>query len=156
MDEPAFAALYARTAGPLYGYLRKLTGNADVAADLAQDAYIRFLSAVRLPHADDHQRHYLFRIATNLARDHFRRQKLDAAAPRGRDYVAPASEESRDVWTQLGRVSPRDRELLLLAYVEGLSHAEIANVTGLMRASIRPLLFRARRRFAALLRGDAS
>lgn len=155
MNEPAFAVLYARTAGPLLGYLRKLTGNAAVAEDLMQDAYIRFLSAMNLPDAEDHQRHYLFRIATNLARDYFRRQKAAAAAPRGAECVLPPSDASRDVWTQLGRLPPRDRELLLLAYVEGLSHAEIAQVTGLMRASVRPLLYRARRRFAAIARGEA-
>jgi RNA polymerase sigma-70 factor (ECF subfamily) len=56
------------------------------------------------------------------------------------------------VWAKLSDVTPRDRELLLLAYVEGLTHREIAGVTGLMHASIRPLLFRARRRFARVLR----
>jgi RNA polymerase sigma-70 factor (ECF subfamily) len=56
------------------------------------------------------------------------------------------------VWRQLARLTPRDRELLLLAYVEGLTHQEIAEVTGLMRASVRPLLFRARQRFASVLR----
>ena len=156
MNEPAFAILYARTAGPLCGYLRKLTGNAAVAEDLMQDAYIRFLSAAHLPDADDHQRHYLFRIATNLARDYFRRLKYDEHAPRPAAHVLPPSDDSRDVWRQLERVSPRDRELLLLAYVEGLSHAEIAKVTGLMRASVRPLLYRARKRFAAIVRGGAS
>ena len=40
----------------------------------------------------------------------------------------------------------------MLAYVEGMTHQEIAAVTGLVRASIKPMLFRARRRFAAVLR----
>jgi RNA polymerase sigma-70 factor, ECF subfamily len=47
---------------------------------------------------------------------------------------------------------PRDRQLLWLAYAEGYSHREIAEVTGLASASIRLLLFRARRKMAALLR----
>lgn len=156
MDQPAFAMLYARTAGPLCGYLRKLTGNAAVAEDLMQDAYIRFLSAANLPDGDDHQRHYLFRIATNLARDYFRRLKHDEQAPRPASHVLPPSDDARDVWRQLDRVPPRDRELLLLAYVEGMSHAEIATITGLMRSSVRPLLYRARKRFAAIVRGGES
>jgi RNA polymerase sigma-70 factor, ECF subfamily len=152
MDEPAFQAFYARTAGPLAGYLRRLTGNQAVAEDLVQDAYLRFLGAIHPPAGDEHRKNYLFRIATNLARDHFRRAgrqqplgevPVDAARPQvGRG----------DVWTLLERLSPRDRELLLLAYVEGLTHREIAQVTGLMRASVKALLHRARRRFAGVLR----
>ena len=50
----------------------------------------------------------------------------------------------------------RDRQLLWLAYAEGYSHREIAEVTGLASASIRLLLFRARRKVARLLRVKAS
>ncbi len=160
MTEPAFLALYARTAGPLIRYLRRLTGDASSAEDLLQDAFIRLLSTPRLPSDEEHQKNYLFRIATNLARDHFRqarrRHAIDAA-PRVDAAHVPATRsydpgDHRDMTRLLARVSPRDRELLLLAYVEGMTHEEIAAITGLMRASIRPLLFRARRRFAAVLR----
>jgi RNA polymerase sigma-70 factor (ECF subfamily) len=152
MDERAFHALYARTAGPLLGYLRRLTGSHAVAEDLMQDAFVRFLTSSAVPDADDHQRHYLFRIATNLARDHFRRAQRQRPMTSGHDVaVAPAASDG-DVWARLGGLSTRDRELLLLAYVEGCSHEEIAAITGLMRASVRLLLFRARKRFAAELR----
>lgn len=154
LTESEFLAIYARTAGPLVGYLRRLTGDAALAEDLLQDAYIRFLSVGRPPESDEHQKNYLFRIATNLARDHFRAAKRretfadTEALPAATE--AP-SHDHGDVWAQLGRLSARDRELLLLAYVEGLTHQEIAQVTGLMRASVRPLLFRARRRFGQAL-----
>jgi RNA polymerase sigma-70 factor (ECF subfamily) len=152
LSESEFLAMYARTAGPLIGYLRRLTGDPSVAEDLLQDAYIRFLSLGRVPETDDHQKNYLFRIATNLARDHFR-------AMRRRDRLVDADgerssvpvEDAGDVFALFAHVSARDRELLLLAYVEGLTHQEIAQVTGLMRASVRLLLFRARKRFAAVL-----
>jgi RNA polymerase sigma-70 factor (ECF subfamily) len=153
MDEGAFLELYARTAAPLAGYLRRLTGNWAVADDLVQDTYVRLLHQARLPSTDDHQRNYVFRIATNLARDYFRRASRQVpidAAVEPQSPAAPALVS--DVWSQLALVSTRDRELLLLAYVEGMTHAEIAVVTGLVRASIRPLLFRARHRFAARLR----
>src|SRR6185436_17043974 len=73
MTEDVFLVFYARTSGPVLGYLQRLTGNASVAEDLLQDAYVRFLAAARLPEDDDHRKNYLYRIATNLARDHFRR-----------------------------------------------------------------------------------
>ena len=180
MDEAAFQAFYSRTAGPIFGYLRRLTGNDAVAEDLLQDAYVRFLAVTRLPDTDDHRRNYLYRIATNLARDYFRHQKLEhgkptesrvdsterrlgATEPRlgameprvgavePRVFRPGVIDPTSDVWRLLAHVSPRDRELLVLAYVEEMTHAEIAAVTGLMRASIKPLLFRARRRYLAVL-----
>jgi RNA polymerase sigma-70 factor, ECF subfamily len=54
----------------------------------------------------------------------------------------------RDLMEQL---KPRERQLLWLAYVEGMTHSEIAKSTGLQVMSVRMLLFRARRRAAELL-----
>ncbi len=51
---------------------------------------------------------------------------------------------------------PRDRQLLWLAHAEDYSHREIAEITGLGTASIRLLLFRARRKIARLLREQIS
>jgi RNA polymerase sigma-70 factor (ECF subfamily) len=56
----------------------------------------------------------------------------------------------------LGCMRPRDRQLLWLAYAEGYSHREIAAITGLASASIRLLLFRARRKIARLLRENVA
>lgn len=150
LDEPAFVSFYAHMAGPLKGYLRRLTGNIAVAEDLLQDSFVRFLAASGVPDDPNHQKNYLFRIATNLARDHYRRERRPVVAPPP-VILSSSAGESGDVWVLLRRLSPRDRELLVLAYVEGFTHREIAGVTGLVRASVKPLLFRARRRFAAAL-----
>ena len=60
----------------------------------------------------------------------------------------------------MGRLKPRERELLWLAYAEGASHKEIADMMGLRAGSVRLLLFRARQKMLKLLRtvvaGDAS
>jgi len=161
MNEEAFLDFYARTSAPLTRYLRRLTGSEAVAEDLLQETYLRLLSQLRVPADDDHRRNYVFKIATNLARDHFRRERryrpmaTDSSGAQVELAAAPAPDPlaRADVWAVLDNVTPRDRELLLLAYVEGLTHAEISQITGLMRASLKPLLFRARRRFAAALAG---
>ena len=97
-------------------------------------------------------RPYLFRIATNLLRDRWR-MRQDAQWPEGFDHG-----QANDIDTQLDMrrvmqaLKPRERQLLWLAYVEGMSHQEIATATGLTALSIRPLLFRARKKAAILLR----
>jgi len=69
--------------------------------------------------------------------------------------AAGCSQEDRaDLRRALGRLSARERELLWLAYAEGSSHREIADTLGLRAHGIRVLLFRARRKLAALLRGS--
>jgi RNA polymerase sigma-70 factor, ECF subfamily len=160
MDEPAFRAFYARTAAPLRSYLSHLSGEPGLADDLLQEAYYRFLRAA-LPEMDEtHRKNYLYRVATNLVRDHFR-------SPRSRTLPLPERMEIPDgegagdrmtLRADVGRafqsLKPRHRELLWLAYVEGSNHKEIAERTGMKVQSVRPLLFRARQKLAEILRAS--
>ena len=68
--------------------------------------------------------------------------------------VAARAAERTDVQRALGQLKPRERALLWLAYAQGASHREIAEVLGLKTASIKLLLFRARRKMARLLGGE--
>ena len=72
MDEAAFRHLYQRTARPLWAYLLRSCGDLALADDLLQEAYLRMLRSGFEGEDDDRRRNYLFRIATNLLRDHFR------------------------------------------------------------------------------------
>lgn len=161
MDEDAFRVFYERTAPTLWGYLSRLTGDRQMADDLLQESFYRFLRAARAYESEAHRRNSLFRIATNLAID-ARRKPLparlpDAAGARALqvdgDLDARAADRT-DVRRALARLKPRERALLWLAYAQGASHREIASVLGVKTASIKLLLFRARRRMARVLRGE--
>lgn len=153
MDEAAFSAFYAQTARPLRAYLARTVGDLTLADDLSQEAYVRFLRSG--PKVDEeHCRASLFRIATNLVRDHFRRRKptielqeRDGGGGKHGDF-----ERRSDIARALGGLAVRDRQMLWLAYVEGSSHAEIADALGLKTASLKSMLFRARSRMAEKLR----
>ncbi|HTS13516.1 MAG TPA: RNA polymerase sigma factor [Candidatus Limnocylindrales bacterium] len=161
MDEQSFRVFYDRTARPLWSYLYRTSGNATLADDLVQESYYRFLR-VRFPEMNqDYMKNYLFRIATNLLRDHWRHAKVDPPAPipekgSNREPAAVGSTHQvhmqSDVMQAVQSLKPRERELLWLAYVEGSSHREIAEVVGLREQSIRSLLFRARNKLATVLR----
>ena len=69
MDESAFHAFYEQTSKPLLRYLLGVTRRRDLAEDLLQESYCRFLTA-SVPEMDQRQASsYLFRIATNLMCD---------------------------------------------------------------------------------------
>ena len=153
MNESAFRAFYEQTATPLLRYLIGITRTPDIAEDVLQETYCRFLTA-RLPEMDDRQtRNYLFRIATNLIHDGWRRAKGEPLPTGSVEVPVPAPHYDRTLVVRqaFDRLKPRERQLLWLAYVEGSNHQEIAAHPGLQPGSIRLLLFRARRKLADLI-----
>lgn len=159
MNEDTFRAFYQRTAQPLWRYLAQASGDPALAEDLLQESYCRFLASVRPSMTEDHQRNYLFRVATNLLRDHWRRSKRSLLPLAEHESVLASPErtadrvhQQQDLARALDRLKPRKREMLWLAYVLGSNHREIAEVLGLKARSIRLLLFRARHKLADLLR----
>lgn len=161
MTEEAFRGFYDRTSRPLWAYLSRVTGDRQLADDLVQETYYRFLRASRPYENEAHRRNSLFHIATNLVRDARRRpatvslgeaaEQMPATA--GADHGA-ATAARTDVQRALAQLRPRDRMALWLAYAQGESHRDIAATIGVKTASVKLLLFRARRKLAASLRGD--
>ena len=156
MDEDAFRAFYDRTSRALWGYLSRTSGDRQVADDLLQECYYRLLKCHVAFESEAHRRNYLYRIATNLVHDSRRGSRpIFAAGVDMSELEAPAgradAEQRADVRRAMGRLKPRERALLWLAYAQGSSHSEIADVLGVKTGSIKLLLFRARRKLAALL-----
>jgi RNA polymerase sigma-70 factor (ECF subfamily) len=162
MGDDEFDAFYERTARPLWAYLSRITGNAQQADDFLQEAYYRFYRAGARHESESHRRNSLFQIATNLVRDAARRGKHyaevsleDASTVPRTDSPTPERQAAMrtDVARALKQLEPAQRELLWLAYAQGASHEEIAQMLGLRAISVRTLLLRARRKFAAILEG---
>ena len=157
MDSDAFAGFYQRSAPALRAYLVRVSGNAALADDLMQESYLRFLCASRPEGGEVNYRRYLFRIATNLLRDHWRKPKAACIEDVPEQLLTARDGLERIDWQAMldpamARMRPRERQLLWLAHAEGYSHREIAEITGLGATSIRLLLFRARRKIARMLR----
>jgi RNA polymerase sigma-70 factor, ECF subfamily len=155
MNEREFQLFYAETCRSLRAFLRRSVRDAAAVDDLLQEAYYRYLRAANPIEDPAGRRGYLFRIAANLVRDHFR------ASGRNREVQNDAVEAETaqadvglraDLDEALESLEPKDRTRLWLAYVNGSSHREIAAATGVKEASVRPLLLRARRKLAEVLR----
>ncbi len=156
-DETAFRAFYESCAPALRTYLARVTGNRTLADDLLQEAFIRLLRSGFVGSSEAHTRNYLFRIGTNLLRDHFRRPRRETL---GLPESAAAPEKlgeldlRKDFQGAFSTLSPRERAMLWLAYVEGSTHREIAAILDVKPASLKVMLFRARSRLAERLRAN--
>ncbi len=152
-----FDELFQRLYPSLFRYLQRLTGDPDVAEDIAQEAFVRLL-AQDLPEAE--ARPWLFAVGTNLVRDRARkqdrRQRLLKAVPVLPSTVGPRPDEAVERMEQiqlvraaLDRLAPRDRQLLLMRE-EGFSYEEMARTVGVAASSIGTLIARALKRFAGM------
>ncbi len=164
MDEAVFRALYEEAAPKLRAYIRRSCGNAALADDVLQETFYRFLRA-DLPVREKHQmKGYLYRTASSLVADHWRRLKrerrwsLESFFRRERAQIPPAmgpgTGRDSTAMRLFARLKPQERDLLWLAYVEGFDHREIATALQLAEKSVRVLLFRARKKLAVLLRKE--
>jgi RNA polymerase sigma-70 factor (ECF subfamily) len=145
------AEVYRTTYRALVRFLYRKVWDAERAEDLAQEAFAR-----ALVHKPENARGWLFVVAANMARDEARRAMRErrhltllsneAADPGPPPDAALVAEQERErVRSALDRLTPRDREVLLL-WDSGLSYDEIAGQTGLAQGAIGTTLARARRR----------
>jgi len=159
MDQDAFGSFYERTSRPVWAYLWRRTGDRNLADDLLQEAYYRFLRARVTHESEAHRRNYLFRIAANLVHDNHRKQPAPLELPQEGDAGHPISDSNpgkqgqqrTDLNRALAHLSSKQQDALWLAYGEGSSHQEIAENLGLKVGSVKLLLFRARRKLVKVM-----
>ena len=156
MDRDAFAGFYERAARPLWAYLARVSGDPGLADDLMQESFVRFLTTDTKTDGEVEARRYLFRIGSNLLKDHWRKRTTSSIEelPEGA-FASQAMAAQMDSDALLGpamaKMKPKERQMLWLAYAEGYSHREIAEVMGVGATSVRLLLFRARKKMAGML-----
>lgn len=151
MSADSLAEIYQTTYRALVRFLYRKVWDAERAEDLAQEAFAR-----AVVHKPENARGWLFIVAANMARDEARRaarerRHLTLLTAEARadvpatDALFQAEQERSQLRAALDRLTPRDREVLLL-WDSGLSYSEIAAHTGLAQGAIGTTLARARRR----------
>lgn len=171
----AFEVIVREYQPRLYRFLFGMVGDAELARDLTQDTFLAAYRALPETSADLNLTGWLFQIARNNARSHWRRRKLFAWLPFGRgdgdderdgdglpvQIGAPLQGpeetivEREALGTALRTLQRADRECLLLC-ADGFSYAEICEVTGLTLPAVKGRIYRARRELRAILEGKES
>jgi RNA polymerase sigma-70 factor (ECF subfamily) len=154
--EPAMSArtelveeLFTAHRTALLQYLTRLLHSSEDAEEIVQETYIRLLKLDDLGHLDSEVRRFLFRIATNLARDRFRQRKArahDAHVPYDLLELEGAGEAPEEIvdWDAgmavlkqaLLDLPPRHRQVFLLHVTENMSYRTIAKHLGVSTKTV--------------------
>lgn len=170
VTDDAVSAWFVREILPLEAilmhYLRHNWQNKSDIADLRQEVYARVFDAARESIPENSKR-FLLTTARNLLIDLVRRAQvvpIDAVADlealdtaidlAGPDRVTMARQELRRVQAALDRLSPRAREAITLAYVEGLNGQEIAERMGVTKSTASEHLANGVRALTNILYGE--
>jgi RNA polymerase sigma factor (sigma-70 family) len=147
------ARLFQEHHDALFRYLERYTGDPDLAADAAQEAFVRL--ARKGPRHDAHVRAWLFQVATNVVRDDRRAGRRRLAlleakpdrVPGARPEPDPSEQTEREelqlrVRAALDALNQRERTILLMRE-EGFTHREIAAAVGTTTKSVGTMIARA-------------
>jgi RNA polymerase sigma-70 factor (ECF subfamily) len=159
-----FEAFYGRHAALVRRTVFSLSGAQDL-DDIVQEAFVKLWRGLAGFRGDSAPRTWVYRVAVNAAREHWRgqgrrRQAMQRYADEPRRQAAPGGQESWEkeqaVAQALGALSDEHREAVTLCYLEGLSLAEAAEAVDVPEGTLKSRLHHARLRLAQALGGEAS
>jgi RNA polymerase sigma-70 factor (ECF subfamily) len=159
------ASLVERHHSPLLGFLYRLTGgDRSLAEDLTQEAFLRALRSIRQYQPARPFKPWLYAIAINVARDHFKRADTRyAAALTDEEFTSLAdpieldesiADDSQRVAAAIRALPVHQRETLILRYYQDLSLAEIAEVLAIPIGTVKSRLSLGLRQLRLWLKDD--
>ena len=173
-DESAFNEVVSRYKSKVYSYIYRMTGSSDDAEDLTQEVFIRMYTSIDSFRSQSSLSTWLFRIASNLCIDRFRRSKTRTPAYSldepilGNDsesgHEIPDStyepqrllentEMAEQIQLSLAQLPEKLRAAVILHDVEGLPYEEIAQIVGCPLGTVKSRLFNARMQLREKLSG---
>lgn len=161
-ERGAFDELYRLHSPRIWAFLARLSGRRDEAEDLFQETWIQAARHAHRLEPESRLLPWLYTIARNTHRNarrfllfDFRKREAFGLEPIEHAPMPDEQAEGRAlaqrVEAAFGALGDAHREILLLAFVEGLSHAEVAAVLGLREDAVRKRLSRARAELAERL-----
>jgi RNA polymerase sigma-70 factor (ECF subfamily) len=152
-DRAFIEELFALHHGEIYAYLLRMMRDAELAADLAQDSFIKAYRALDTLEDRAKARAWLYQIAHRVALDEIRHRRVvrflpittetHGAVPSA-EHLAMEMRLSGPMARALARIPERQRAALLMAEVGDLTGLELAAALGISHVAARALLTRAR------------
>jgi len=162
-----FDRIFTEYSAPIYNYALRMVGDADRAADVAQDTFIKAYRKLDTLTQAASTRAWLYRIATNTAIDEMRRRRhvaqpgIDEDRPIEQPDGGPGPETQvlsglmdERIGRALLRLRPTHRQCLILSDVDDMSAVQIGEVMGMSNGAVRVLLCRARGEMRRLLAAE--
>jgi RNA polymerase sigma-70 factor (ECF subfamily) len=162
-DKEAFEMIVQRYKQPLLNYIGRMVGERELALDFTQDVFIKTYASLHTYRPQHKFSTWLFKIASNLTIDYWRKKKIDAfSLDQTRDVdddrpsiQIPAKElsviekfELREVRERVERamqkIPPSLRELFVWRHINEFSYEEIAEIKGLPVGTIKNKVFQAK------------
>jgi RNA polymerase sigma-70 factor, ECF subfamily len=156
----ALAALIAAHYGSIYRMAWRLIGTREEAQDVAQDVCVKLAGAVRSFRGEAELSTWLYRVAYNTAIDHMRARERLRRGERPDVVVlfegrtaesAETAVAGSELWNEVRRLPPQQRDAVILVYAEDLSHAEAGAIMGCTEKTVSWHLHEARKRLRARL-----
>src|SRR6266550_6599482 len=166
-DYSPASEIYDRYSGRIYNFAFRFLKNSEAAEDAVQEVFVKMLKHANQFHGDAKLSTWLFSITANWCRDYLR--KADNKAKESDDVLvtlpAPAElspertleqrENERRIQKALGALTPEQREAILLSRYQGLSYAEIAQISGCSEGAVKTRVFRAMETLKKALSGES-
>jgi RNA polymerase sigma-70 factor (ECF subfamily) len=161
-DRTAFAHLVRRHQNAVHRFVTRMLGCQEEALELTQDTFIKAWQALPQWQPQAQFRTWIYRIASNAAKDVLRRRKIVQMEPLDQNYESPSDAPEPDVQLQarqhvraleraLAALPPEQREAILLREIEGLSYAEISAALEVHEGTVKSRIARARAALASSL-----
>ena len=173
-DSEAFDEIIARYKDGIFNYIWRMISNRDDVEDLAQEVFVRAFTSIKSFRRESNLRTWLYKIATNLCIDKYRRAGLekklfvpmendqDEDKSPGPTELPDSTYDPREVYERRGlqievqkalsKLPEKHRAAILLFDLEDMSYEEIAEAVGCPVGTVKSRLFNARMQLSDLLK----
>lgn len=160
--------IYDRYSSRIYNFAYRFLRNSEAAEDATQEVFVKMLKHANQFHGDAKLSTWLFSITANWCRDYLRKSdnkakeaeevliSIPAPAELAPDRNLERRQDEERVQRALGALTPEQREAILLSRYQGLSYAEIAQISGCSEGAVKTRVFRAMETLKKALAGEAS
>ena len=159
--------IYDRYSGRIYNFALRFLKNSEAAEDATQEVFVKMLKHANQFQGDAKLSTWLFSITANWCRDYLRKADnkskesddvlvtLPTPAEHAPDRKLEQREDAQRLQQALQALTPEQREAILLSRYQGLSYAEIAQISGCSEGAVKTRVFRAMETLKKTLLGDA-